>query len=173
MQTELRSPIYVFAKAYPVNCKMSLGPSRCLGTRSWHSAAVSVTDLCQFIAFPLNWRMVQHHLSSIHKQNDTAEFLYDSQKMEIRNSSRSWFPGLGLWVFLAPFIVAVVRHLHTDPFSCVFWIPRSLCIKAMPKHLECQAAVSTRGTRYANIHITAHTWRTLPAAVEDAHSESL
>lgn len=63
-----------------------------------------------------------------------------------------------------------------SPPWCVFmWvlIPHNLCIKATPNHLECQAAISIRDTWYANTHITAHTWRTFPAAVGDAHSESL
>lgn len=52
-------------------------------------------------------------------------------------------------------------------------IPPNLCVKATPNHLEWQAAISIRDTRYANAHITAHTRRTFPTAVGDAHSESL
>lgn len=61
------------------------------------------------------------------------------------------------WVFLVPFFVAFLWQGSILIYFHVFsLIPPNLCIKAMPKPLERQAAISIHGTQCANIQQLTH-----------------
>lgn len=139
MQSVLTSPIYVCAEAYPAKAEMSLVPSRPRGAIIWIFFALSLANVHQLIiACHLNLCVALLCLAGSYRQSEEAELL-----MRVRRwRSGLWFPGLELRVFLAPFFVAFLWQVFTQIHL---------------KCLERQAAISIHGTRYANMHITAHT----------------
>lgn len=140
------SPIYVCAEAYPAKGEMSLVPSRPRGAIIWIFFALSLADVHQLIIVcRLNLCVALLCLAGSYRQSEEAELL-----MRVRRwRSGLWFPGLELRVFLAPFFVAFLWQVFTQIHL---------------KCLELQAAISIHGTRYANMHITAHTWRTFSSS---------
>lgn len=141
----------------------------------YHKLALScpLAELHQFTAFPLVWASTTSQAFCKKKKNHQNFFTIDGRWSLVQiKVVVSRFRTLCL--ALCP-IYCCTCEAGSSPWCVFMWvlIPLNLCIKATPNHLECQAAISIRDTWYANTHITAHTWRTFPAAVGDAHSESL
>lgn len=118
--------------------------------------------------------MGQHHFSRVLQEKKSQDFFTIARRWSLVQIKVmvSRFRALPFALCL---IYCCTCEAGSSHWSVFMWllIPPNLCIKTRPNHLECQAAISIHDTWYANIHITAHTWRTFPAAAGDAHSESL